>query len=165
MVKKFILIDILLLAGVVAYFVFFRTDERELVKKQLIELARLSSKGESEKTTTMIIKNQSLQKIFAPECELHFGINMFDGKFSNLQLVNSISQANMYLQSSVIKASDIEVFLIDEQNAEADFTGEFKGRSKSGEYIEEVRALSAKMQKIDGEWVITAITIQKVLEK
>lgn len=166
MVKR-ILGVLLIASGLICgvYFLFFRNNDELAIKKQLNDLAYLASKNLNEKTTVSIIKNQSLQKIFAPQCELSFGINMFDGVFSNLQLVNSISQANMYLQSSSIKAEDIEIFLIDETYAEADFIGEFKGRSKSGEYIEEVRALSAKLQKLDGEWVIYSISIQRVLEK
>ena len=165
MVKNIIIVLFLIIAGAASYFLFFQNNDEKIIRKQLLSLAELTSKSANEKTTAAIIKNQALQKVFAPQCELHFGINMFDGVFSNLQLVNSISHANMYLQSSRIQVSDIIVTFIDPLNATVDFTGEFKGRSKSGSYIEEVRALSAQLQKIDGEWVIKSISIQQVLEK
>ena len=165
MVKNIIICLFLIAAGIAIYFLFFQNNDEKIIKKQMLTLAELTSKSTNEKTTAAIIKNQSLQKIFAPQCELRFGINMFDGVFSSLQLANSISQANMYLQSSKIQASDITVMLIDANNAEVDFTGEFRGRSKGGDYIEEIRALSAKLEKLDGKWVIKSISIQQVLEK
>ncbi len=165
MVKKIVIgVAATILIGVAAFY-FLRDNEVEKIKFQLTELARLASKNENEKTTTTIIKYQSLQKVFGAKCEFRIGIGQFDGIFSNLELVNMINHANMYLYSSSLRASDISVFMIDEAHAQADFTGEFRARSRGGDYIEEVRFASAKLEKIDGEWLITSIAIQNVLEK
>lgn len=165
MIKKLIIISIIIALGVAGYFLLIHQTEEEIIKETVTKLAQYASKNDGQKTTTMILNNQALQKLFAEKVSINFGINYFNGEYSNLGIVNSITQANAMLKSSSLKANDILVTIITPTAAKVEFTGSITATSKSNERVNEVRVLNADLIKNDNKWQFTSIKFREVLQK
>ena len=161
----FSLFIILAAAGAAAWFWFGRESEEHRIKLQLQELCSRAARNADRSAASALLQGQSVARLFAPECVLEIRTGMFSGRYTPEEIGANVMRVNAMLLHSELSVSGVTVRLIDENNAEAEFTGRFRGTMKNDAQIDEIRELICNFRKIDGEWKISAIQVRDVLEK
>ncbi len=166
MVKRtVILLLTLIIAAAAVYFCFFRDTPEEKVRRVLSELCESLSKPEGEKLAATLMKNKSLEKIFAEPVSVQIQQAMFNGEYTIAGLQASAARIHMMFSDLKISADDVTVELTSPESASVFFSGRLQGITKNRTKVDEVRDLLCTLKLIDDDWKISAVQIQEVLAK
>ena len=102
----------------------------------------------------------------APKLMLRIRYSFIDGTLSPQELAGNIARFRPMFQWLTVDLRDLAV-TVDEngETASAVFTGTLHALSKNNIRYHEVRDLSAVLQKNDGKWLVSELSISDILEK
>lgn len=159
-----ILIPILALGGLSLWYLTRDSDEAQ-IRKTLDNLCDIASKRENEKNAMAMLKINSTDKVFAPECKIDFRHEMFSGTYTPTELTSLLARSRGVLKDCKIGIRDLAITVEPPARASAVFTGLLKATMNDGSRVDEVRELFCTFQKIEDRWLIDNISVRDILEK
>ena len=153
---RFILFAALVALGVWLWFILFPSPEK-VIRKRLVELARTASSSSGESDLARLAAARSVAGFFSTNVEL--AVELPELARYSLMDRDEIMQAVLMARSKIdglsVKFPDINIAVApDKQSAVADLTVE---ANVSGEHDPIVQEMKFRLQKIDGQWLITRI--------
>ena len=164
--KKFflVLIPILVLGGISLWYLTRDNDEVQ-IRKTLNELCDIASKRANEKNAMALLKINSTNKIFAPECRIDFHHEMFSGTYTPAELTSLLARSRGILKECDVKIRDLAITVEPPDKASAVFTGLLDATMNDGSRVDEVRELFCTLRKIEDRWLIDSMSVRDILEK
>lgn len=159
-----VLIPILALGGVSLWYLLRDNDEAQ-IRKTLNELCDIASKRENEKNAMAMLKLNSTDKIFAPECRIDFRHEMFSGTYTPAELTSLLARSRGVLKSCEVKIRDLAITVELPDKASAVFTGLLDATMNDGSRVNEVRELFCTFRKVEERWLIDSMSVRDILEK
>ena len=105
-----------------------------------------------------------MKSYFTDPCNLSVYRGILHGSYTDVRAANEIMRANLFLESSELSFSDLQITL-NLPDAQVSFTGRFQAVLKGGGRVDEVREVELKLRKIDKKWKISSAEIHKIMER
>ncbi|MDD5727556.1 MAG: hypothetical protein PHV59_03240 [Victivallales bacterium] len=148
---------------------FYRSCRKEtpeqVIRNRLADFLNKASKSPGDKLSTGLLKSQALKKFFAPQCSFQIGVSSFSGKYTPEHIYGNSMRCRSLFERVKFTADDVSITFISPSRARADFTGTLSGVTKSGKSIEDYRDLSCIIKLIEGEWLISEVSVREIIKK
>jgi len=162
--KHIIIAGGVLTAGIIAFFIFFQSEEAK-VKKQFEFIAGKIEKTPGENHIIAAAKANRIREVITDPCKIHAPAYSFSRDTSSGELSTFVfSRRSQYSEIS-LKFYDLVIDFPEEDTAQVNLTGSMKGKMKTGEFIEDLHELKCKLQKIEDIWRLKEIEVVEVLRK
>lgn len=168
MVKYFKYIVIaasIIVIAIIAFSFFEDPSPEKQIEKQVIKFLYNASKSSGDKLTTALLKSRAIEGLFAPHCSFHVGVPSFSGRYTPIQISANSMRCRSMFKYIKFSAHDMQVKLTSPSTATVDFTGSLSALSKRGKSIENYKELSCNLQLIEGEWLISAVSVREIIKK
>jgi hypothetical protein len=157
---------LLVLAVIVAVGIYlFRGNESSRVQRQFRRLAESVSKTSGEGNLTMVMKTETFQRLFAPECDLEFKEQVLNGVFTPDQLVAQLVRGRSQLSTITASFPDVVTTFPENDLAVVAATARFQATHRNGQAVDETRELECELRKIGGEWRFQRVAVVEVLKR
>ncbi|MBR2373561.1 MAG: hypothetical protein IKA87_04960 [Lentisphaeria bacterium] len=164
-IKIFAAAGVLLLLCTCFLFWLLRDTDEKKISRTLDELCRIGSKSFRENPALGALKANKADKVFAPRCLFNFRLHMMDGVISPTEIGSRIVRIQAAFKWIKLDFSELEV-AINKNQADIFFTGSLHGELKQGGKVEELREITATLERQeDGSWKICRMNIKNILEK
>jgi hypothetical protein len=157
-----LVILIAILAGYLAIR-FWPGDERA-IRKQLALIEEAGSKAAAEQPIEALFKAKQIADLFADPCLLTVETVHYAGSYPRKQIQDRIVMVRAFHTQASVALHDITIDITETSTAVVRGTIRLRGEVK-GEAIADVHELRAEMEKMDGRWLFTSVTIVEVLER
>jgi hypothetical protein len=165
MVKaKYIIAGGILAAGIIAYFVFWQSEEAR-VKRAFKSIARKVEKRPEETKIIAVTKANRISEAFTQTCKVHAPAYAFSGNISSDELSTIILSARSQYSEIFVKLYDFDIDFPEKDNAQVRLTARMQGKLTTGESIEELHELECRLRKIEDVWRIREVDVVQVLKK
>ena len=166
MVKiKYLIIAIIAVGiGVLAAFTLFQSEERR-VKKQFSLLSEWASKDPGENVLTMAHKTQRMGTLFAEKFELKTEIDSMSGSYTPEEISSLAARGRLMFSNLSLKFYDFDTSFPEKGIAKVILTARLKGKSTSGEYVDETHELECILKKTEKRWLFSYVEMVQVLKK
>jgi hypothetical protein len=165
---KYIIIAVLVVIfgvwGIWAAVHFFQSEEKK-VKKQFHLLSKWASKETGENTFTMAQKIKNIGTLFAEHCELKADLISFSGRYTPEEISSYAASARFPFLNLSLQLYDFNVAFRGEGIANVILAGKLKGRTTTGEDVDETRELECALKKIESKWLFSYVEVVEVLKK
>jgi hypothetical protein len=162
--KYIIIAGGVLVAGIIAFFVFFQSEEAK-VRKQFKFIAKKIEKTLEESQIVAVTKANRIREVFTETCNIHAPAYSFSEDISSDELSTLfLTNRSQYLEIS-LKFCDFVIDFPEKGTAQVSVTASMEGKLTTGELIEELHELKCKLQKIEDIWRLKEIEIVEVLKK
>ena len=162
--KRIIIAGGVLLAGIIAFFMFSQSEEKK-VKKQFKFIADKIEKTPDENHIIAVTKANRIREVFTETCKIHAPAYSYSRDTSSDELSTLVlSERSQYSEIS-LKFYDFVIDFPDKGTAEVNLTASMEGKLTTGELIEDLHELKCKVQKIEDIWRLKEIEIVEVLKK
>jgi hypothetical protein len=162
---KYLAIAVLVvILGIWAALHFFQSEEKK-VKKQFHLLSNWASKEAGENTFTMAQKTRNIGKLFAEHCELKADLISFSGRYTPEEIYSYAASARFRFSNLSLQFYDFNVAFPEEGIARVTLTGRLKGRTTTGEDVDETHELECALKKIDNKWLFSYVEVVEALKK
>ena len=162
--KYLVLAAILLLTAGGALYWYLTQEKRDEAKiiRHLQTLASDLNKSPDENPAVTLVKLKSCSEAFDFPCTVTFG-NSQNGEYDKEAFTSSLGRFRALFKDMQISISDIQVELIDPNNARALFAGYYTLQSKLGSRHSDSNDVTAELVKGDRGWLIKSLHFSKVL--
>jgi hypothetical protein len=150
--------------GVLAAFYLFPSEERK-VKKQFHLLSEWASKDTGENAFTMAHKTQRIGTLFAEKFELKTEIDSMSGSYTPEEISSHAAHGRLMFSNLSLKFYDFDISFPERGIAKVSLTASLKGRSTTGEYVDETHELECILRKIERRWLFSNVEMVEVLKK
>jgi hypothetical protein len=166
MVKIKHLIIAVLAVGIAVWaaFYLFQSEERK-VKKQFHLLEEWVSKEGSENAFIMAHKTQSIGSLFAERFELKTEIDSVSGTYTLEEMSSLAARGRLMFSYLSLKFSDFDISFPEKGTAKITLVARLKGKSTTGEYMDETHELECILKKIEKRWLFSYVEMVQVLKK
>ena len=162
--KHAIIAGVILVAGVIAFFVFFPSEEAK-IKRQFNRIAKKVEKTPEESVVVAATKANRIGEAFTESCTVHAPDYSFSKEISSDELSTYIlSMRSQYSEISV----ELYDFIIDfpeKGKARVTLTASMEGKLTTGESTAETHELKCGLRKIEDIWRIEEVEVVQVLKK
>ncbi|MGD0917259.1 MAG: hypothetical protein ABSB22_12465 [Thermodesulfobacteriota bacterium] len=166
MVKIRFLIMAVIAAGIVVLAIFYLFPSEEMkVKKQFHLLSEWVSKDPGENVFTTARKTQRIGSLFAEKLELKTEIDSMSGSYSPEEISSLAARGRLMFSSLSLKFYDFDISFPENGIAKVILTATLKGRSTTGEYVDETHEPECILRKIERRWLFSNVEIGEVLKK
>ena len=162
--KHIIIAVVVLVGGIIAFFVFFQSEEAK-VKKQFKRIAEKIEKTAEESIVVAATKANRISEAFTKTCTVHAPAYSFSGDVSSDELSTLILSMRSEYSEISVKLYDFVIDFPEKGNALAGLTASMEGKLITGESIGEIHELKCKLQKIEDIWRLKEIEMVQVLKK
>ena len=145
---------------------FLHEDAEAQVRNAHEELVRLVSKAEGDSDAPSIFDIQALRGLFSESCEVSGDADVFVGNYSSETMVGRILQVQALFQSIDLSIQDLEVEFPAADAAIGTFSAVLVGRSMidGEEDVAETRAVTSRMQRVEGDWRFSEFRLVEINE-
>jgi hypothetical protein len=165
MVKaKHIIAGSVLAAGIIAYFVFWQSEEAR-VKRQFKSIARKIEKTPEENKIIAVTKANRISEAFTETCKIHAPAYSFSSDISSDELSTIVLSIRSQYSEISVKLYDFVIDFPEKDNAQVRLTARMEGKLTTGDSIEDLHELKCKLQRIEEVWRLTEIEVVQVLKK
>jgi hypothetical protein len=162
--KTFIIIGIIGVAGVLAFFFLWPT-EADRVKKQFRNLAGKIEKNAQENNIVSAAKANKIKDLFTPTCTIHAPAYDFIRDIAAKDLSTLILTGRAQYAVLTVDFYDITIHFEDPLTAEVIVTAKLTGQLTTGGAVDDIQELACTLSKMDDTWLFRKIEIVEVLEK
>jgi hypothetical protein len=163
--RKYLIIAIIVVGiGVLAAFFLFQSEERK-VKKQFHLLSGWVSKDPGENTLTMAHKTQKIGTLFAENFELKTEMDSMSGSYTPAEISSYAARGRLMFSYLSLKFYDFDISFPEKGIAKVILTARLKGRSTSGEDVDEIHEVQCILKKIEKKWLFSHVETIEVLKK
>lgn len=162
---KYLIIAVLVvgIGGLTAIFLF--QSEECKVKKQFHLLSEWVSKDPGENTFTMAHKTQKIGTLFAENFELKTEMDSMSGSYTPTEISSYVAQGQLMFSYLSLRFYDFDISFPEKVIAKVILTARLKGRSTSGEDVDEIREVQCILKKIEKRWLFSHVETMEVLKK
>lgn len=162
--KNFIIVTGILIAGIIAFFIFFQNEEAK-IKKQFKSIADKIEKAPVENQIIAAANAKKISEMITNPCRINapgysFSRDISPGELSRFVL----ARRSLYSKLS-LKFYDFIIDFPEKNSARVSVTEIIKGTLKTGELVEDLHELECTLIKIEDNWRLTEITVVEVLRK
>ena len=162
--KHIIIAGVVLAVGIIAFFVFFQSEETK-VKRQFKRIAKKIEKTPEESIVIAATKANRISEAFTKICTVHAPAYSFSRDIPSDELSTLIlSMRSQYSEISV-KLYDFVIDFPEKGNALARLTASMEGKLTTGESTADLHELKCKLRKIDDIWRLNEVEMVQVLKK
>lgn len=151
-------------AAFAAYKIFGGVSDEAKIINTVSDMVSLASKPEAASPAELALKLRILQRVFADKVTIDFGARRMSDVYTPRSLEPMLANFRKSFVSTTASMSDEEL-RIDKVRADIVFACRFRGKPKSGIYVDEVRDVTCSLQKTDGVWKIDKVVINDILER
>ncbi len=162
--KHLIVAGVVLIAGIIAVFTFFQSEEAK-VKKQFEFIAEKIEKEPNENSIIAAAKANRITeliiepfKIIAPAYSLSRDIS--SGELSTFVLLKRSQYAEIFFEFY-----DFSIEFPEKDTARVNLTASMEGKLNPGEFVQDFHEMRCKLQKMEDTWRLKEIEIVEVLRK
>lgn len=163
-VKYTILAAGILIAGIIAFFIFFQSEEEKVIK----QFKLIADKIEKEPGENQIIAAANAKKIsemLTDPCRVNAPAYSFSRDISPDELPRFfLAKRSLYSEIS-LKFYDFLIDFPEKNSALVSVTEIMKGTLKTGEIVEDIHELECTMINIEDSWRLKEISVVEVLKK
>ncbi len=165
MVKGKWVFGILVVAtGIYGAFSLFPSEEKR-VKKQFALLAEYASKEEGEKILAMAGKMRNLEFLFSEPCTIEAPPYSLSGNFTRGEIGTLSARARLYFSHLTLEFHDLSISFPEKETAVTILTCRVKGKTMSGETVQEVREMEVLLKKDQDQWLFNHCEVVEVLKR
>lgn len=163
--KTLVLAALVVVVATVAALRLWPSDERA-IRQQIAKIETLGSKARDEKPVESLLRARQLAELFADPSSLEVESANFTGQYPRKQIQERIALARGSYTSATVSVHDLtlDISTTDPQTATLRCTLRVKGEGNS-QPMADVQELSAELRKVEGDWLLAAVTLVEVLER
>jgi hypothetical protein len=162
--KHIIIAGGVLTAGVIAFFIFFQSEEAK-VKKQFEFIAEKIEKTPGENHIIAAAKANRIREVLADPCKIHAPAYSLSRDISSHELSTFfLGKRSQYSEIS-LKFYDFVIDFPEKDTAQVNLTLSMEGKLKTGEFVDDLHELKCKLQKIEDIWRFKEIEVVEVVRK
>jgi hypothetical protein len=150
--------------GVLSAIFLFQSEEHK-VKKQFHLLSEWVSKDPGENTFTMAHKIQKIGTLFGENFELKTEMDSMSGSYTPTEISSYVAQGQLMFSYLSLKFYDFDISFPEKGIANVILTARLKGKSTSGEDVDEIHEVLCILRKIEKKWLFSHVEIMEVLKK
>jgi hypothetical protein len=162
--KHIIIAGVVLVGGIIAFFVFFQSEEAK-VKGQFKRIAEKIEKKPEESIVVAATKANRISEAFTGICTVHAPAYSFSRDISSDELSTLILSARSQYSEISVKLYDFVIDFPEKGIAQAGFTASMEGKLTTGEPTADLHEFSCKLRKIEDTWRIEKVEMVQVLKK
>lgn len=162
--KNILIATVIAAAAVVAFLVFFQSDEAK-IKKKFHLLAETAHKNGSEHDLIAAKKAHQIEQMFFGTVRIRIPSYSVDKTFPRGEISPHVLYARARYQNISLKFHDFQLTFPAENKAVVGLTGILKAVAASGEPVHEIHEAECTLKKIDNDWLFTGIKEVEVLER
>jgi hypothetical protein len=163
-VKNILIGGLIIIAGAVAAFYLFQSEEKK-VRKQFRLLSEWVSKDAGENLIIMAHKTKSIGTLFDESCKLKSPFESISGIYTPEEISSYAARGRLYCSQLSLKFYDISIRFPEKGLAKVTLTAKLTGRSSSGEHFDETHELECSLKKIEKRWLFSEFEVVEVLRK
>ncbi len=152
------------LAAISVALYLFPSEEKK-VKKQFGLLSEWVSKEPGESPITMAYKIKNIGTLFDGTCEFKIPAYSFSGSYTREEISSYAGSGRLSFSQLDLKFYDFVIAFPDKGIAKVTLTAKVRGKSSSGEYIDEAHELGSVLKKIEKKWLFSKFEVVEVLKK
>ena len=162
--KHLIMTAIVLTVGIIAFIVFFQSEEAK-IKKQFKFIAEKIEKEQDENPIISAAKAKTIREVITDPLKINAPTNSFSREISYNELSTFLlAKRSLYSEIS-LKFYDFVIDFPEKNAAIVKSTEIMQGQLTSGELIEDIHEIKCILQKIDNTWKFKEIEVIEVLKK
>ncbi|ADW18281.1 hypothetical protein Despr_2134 [Desulfobulbus propionicus DSM 2032] len=162
--KKTIVLGLLLVVAAVVLVVRLWPSDERAIRKQLALIEEAGSKEASEQPLESLLKAKQLAALFHDPCELIVEAVTYHGLYSRKEIMDRINLVRANYRTARVSLHDVTIAIPGDNNAVVNCTIRLSGEGK-GQPVADVQELRAELRKIEGDWLLTHVTLIEVLER
>ena len=163
--KKNLVVACLLIAGgIIAFSMFFQSDEAK-IKKKFHALSKSIAKKTAENELMAAGIANKTKRLFAESCRIEIPSYSVDKTFPNNEISLNVLYARARYQKISLEFFDFQFQFPEEGLSTVDLTAVFKAMTNLNESVFEIHELEYTLKKIENEWLFTGIKGVDVLER
>lgn len=163
-VKHIIIAGGILTAGIIAFFIFFQSEETK-IKKQFELIAENIEKTAGENHVIAVAKANRIRKVITERCKIHAPAYSFSREISSDELSTFVLSKRSQFSEISLKFYDFVIDFPDKDTAQVTVTGSMEGNLNNGEFTGELHELKCKLTKTEDIWRLKEIEVVEVLRK
>lgn len=154
----------LVAVAVIVLAVRFWPGEERAIRARLAVIEKIGSKAGAEQPLESLSKARQIAGLFNDPSQLVIESVNHVGSYSRQQIQERIVMVRAAYVTATVSLHDLAVGLTGKDTATVHGTIRVRGQGASGP-VADVRELRAGMAKIDGQWLMTEVTLVEVLER
>lgn len=159
--KNIIILSLILIAGVVAFFWFYQSDASK-IKKRFETLAEQADKKPDETELSAALKARSISKMFDKTVYIRIPSYSISKSFAKSDMPANVMAARERYADISIQFYDLNIKFPKDGLAAVHLTASVNAELTSGEPVNEVHKLNCTLKKIDRDWFFSKIVEVKV---
>jgi len=163
-IKNTIIIGLACIAGIIAFFWFYQTDEAK-IKKRFTVISEQAAKESDETELTAALKAKQLSDMFTSSCRIIIPSESVSATLPKSDISAHIMAARLRYSKIILRFYDIKIEFPKETVADVSLTASLTAKTTSGEPVDEIHELKCVMDKIEKDWFFSGVEEVDVLEK
>ncbi len=163
-VRNILILLVIVAAGVYLAITLFESEESK-IKKRVGQMSEVIAKDPKENKLALVVKTAKLKSMLAPQCAVDYPARSISRIFPSKEIAQIVTRVLLQYSECSTNFVDIHIEISGEAEASAIFTVELRGKTPSGDYVEDIREVESGLKKIEGEWVFDSFQLVDVLEK
>jgi len=162
--KNIAIIGLIIIAGIVAFFWIYQSDEAR-IKKRFTSISELAAKDGEENELMAALKARKIADVFAKSCRIDIPSESISQTFSKDEIPPHVMAGRARYSRLAVKFYDIQIKFPDDNTADVDLTASVAALTSSNEPVNDIYEVRCALNKIENDWFFTKIEEVEVLEK
>jgi hypothetical protein len=162
--RKYLILGLIALIVIIAV-VYLFPSETQRVKRQFRSIANSVAKAPDENNLIMVSKLSKIKMALAETCRFTDPAHDFSGAYARDEILQRAAGARAHFSKLDLKFADLQVTFPQPGTAAVTTTATVTGTTTDGDAFNEVHELECTLQKIEGNWLLTEVTVVEVLKK
>jgi hypothetical protein len=162
--KNILIVLVIITAGLFSSCSLFDSEEKQVKKVFKLLAERVEKKGE-EPVVKMALRVKSIGELFADMTIIEDDVYDLSGEYRPENMTSLFAGISAQFNNLSLKFYDIEVKFAEESVALATMTAALEGVSKLEGAFNATHEIEVELEKIDGDWYFTRMSMLDVLEK
>jgi hypothetical protein len=162
--KHIIIVVFALVVGIIAYYVFFQSEEAK-IKRQFKRIAEKIEKTPEESIIVSATKANRISEAFTKSCTVQAPEYAFSKQISSGELSTHILSLRSQYSEIFVKLYDFVIDFPEKGNARVAMTASMQGKLTTGESTSDLHELKCKLRKTEDTWLIEEVEFVEVLKK
>lgn len=165
--RKILVLALLVVAVAAVVAVRYWPNDERAIRKRIAHIETLGSKEASEKPVDSLVRARALATLFSDPCILKVESTDFNGAYSRKEIQDRIALVRGAYTSATVSVHDLAIEITDKKSATLRCTLRIKGASNASTNspVADVQELEAGLQKSEGDWFFSTVTVVEVLER
>lgn len=158
---------VILLIGIISWIRLFGGEEKKVIR-QFELLSQYIEKSSGEDLLSVAKRIKKISRLFMDPCEFKIEddpIYSFSGNYTREEIGEYAFRARSYFSDLSLRFDDYNIEFLDKFTAKVKLTGRLRGRSTSGEKVDEVRELFCELKRMDKSWLFSRFEVVEVLKR